>query len=263
MITQITGSPSSQIFHPNVCNSHAEGEDPAAWSLPYYAEPCPGHGSFPCADPFTPSARPHAYYANQTATDAETPDGMIVRAAAAALRNFSAHGRFASEKLFLAAGIHRPHLPEIVPASYIEQYDPADIPPPDNPNIPKGLPKVAWNDCGEIRSYTQVKEVTGNFSEHVPFPPGLVAGMRRGYFAAQTFADAQVGYLLDAVKDVGLSLDEDVCVVLWGGEAMPAAFVRRTRSRKSDAPQGVARFCPCPPVADHGEAHLDFVIRWP
>jgi len=166
----------------------------------------------------TPEARPHAFYANRTATDAETPDGMIVRAAAAALRNFSDAGRFASERLFLAAGIHRPHLPEIMPTSYFDGYNIDDIPPPDNPNIPEGLPSVSWNDCGEIRSYVQVKEQTKDFSEHVHFPAGLTAGMRLAYFAAQTFADAQVGFLLDAVKDAGLSLEDDVCVVLWGGE---------------------------------------------
>ena len=86
------------------------GEDPAAWDT-YYHAPCPGHGSYPCADS---GDRPYGFYANTTATDAETPDGMIAATTIAHLENATRLGR----PWFVAMGLHKPHLPLVAPKRY-------------------------------------------------------------------------------------------------------------------------------------------------
>ena len=138
-----------KIFHPGVCDGLEFGEDRLAWSLPYYHAPCPGLGSIPCEDDH--KDRPYSWFSNETASDEEMPDGMIASNAIEHLHNFSANSN--GSPFFLAVGFHKPHLPHIAPKKYFDMYPVEDVSLPKNPNIPKDLPTVAWNSCGELISY--------------------------------------------------------------------------------------------------------------
>ena len=140
-----------KIFHPGVCDGLELGEDRLAWSLPYYHAPCPQLGSLPCAEPRGFPHRNHSWISNETATDDQVPDGMIALNAISQMHNLSKFN--AETPFFLAVGFHKPHLPHFAPKKYFDMYPLEKMDLPANPNVPKNLPNVTWNNCNEFLSY--------------------------------------------------------------------------------------------------------------
>jgi len=80
------------------------------------------------------------------------------------------HGK-AQTPFFLAVGFHRPHLPWIAPSEFYDMYPPADeILGPIHPDIPIGMPPVAWHAGG------------GNSIDH-PLSANATKRARRGLYA--------------------------------------------------------------------------------
>ena len=93
-------------------------------------------------------------------TDDEEPDGQLANDAIARLKSFSESGigikatsanaagdssSSGSQKpFFLAMGLHKPHLPNIVPAHYFDLYDPANISLAPNTKVPDGFQEENW-----------------------------------------------------------------------------------------------------------------------
>ena len=126
--------------------------------------------------------------------------------------------------LYSAIGIHKPHLPHTVPEKYFAMYpDLNAIPLPANRRVPVGLPKEAWYASGEMREYTCLHSEGGecsahfpaNFSEDRPVDADRVRLIRRGYFAATSFADAQLGRVMDALSAAGPRIADNTITVLW------------------------------------------------
>jgi arylsulfatase A-like enzyme len=123
------------------------------------------------------------------AAEAEAPDVRSVDWCIARLRQPR------PAPLFLACGLFRPHMPFFVPARWLERY-PADR---------VRLPELRADDLADIPP--------GGRALHAPEAGRFWAGMRtaeqlrpgswrdavRHYQAAATFADAQIGRLLDAL----------------------------------------------------------------
>ena len=89
---------------------------------------------------------------------------------------------------------------------------------PDNASrhAPADAPEFAWNACGEFKSYTDVKEQVKkeDFGQTTPFSDEYTRRQRRAYFAAASFADAQIGKVLTALRESG---KEGTTVIgLWG-----------------------------------------------
>ena len=98
--------------------------------------------------------------------------------------------------LFLAVGIYRPHMPWYVPDEYYDRYDDEKITPPTNPdgwdkNIPKAL----------LRNTRRFTEFTGR------------PGPSHGYASCMTYADFELGRLLDAFRKSPIA--ENTVIVLW------------------------------------------------
>lgn len=109
---------------------------------------------------------------------------------------------------FLAVGLHKPHLPFNAPAKYWDLYAAEDIILPDTYRFDRtGFPEQAFNSFFELRNYS-LDFSGGEMTED--FAKTLV----RAYRACVSYADAQVGRLLAALK--GLGLDKDTVVVLFG-----------------------------------------------
>ena len=93
----------------------------------------------------------------QHITDLEHPDGKIATFAVNMLANFSRHGvghKGSGQPFFLSAGLHKPHLPHIVPQKYFDLYpDVGKISLPHNLEVPLNFPKEAWSPSGEMRGY--------------------------------------------------------------------------------------------------------------
>lgn len=105
------------------------------------------------------------------------------------------------EPFFLAVGFVRPHVPFVAPKPYHTPY------PPDAAMLPEKRPGD-WNDIPKpgINYKTSV-----NMRMNVAQQKKAVAG----YYAAVSFMDAQVGKVLDALKQAGL---DDKTIVIFTGD---------------------------------------------
>jgi arylsulfatase A-like enzyme len=120
-------------------------------------------------------------------TDEEQTDGKV---ASEAIRMMREHR---DRPFFIAVGFYRPHVPMIAPTKYFAGYEarkmrlagPDPVPPPEYTK--------AWSPDNFGMTADEQRQ------------------MIRAYHAATSFIDAQVGRLLDALKELGL--DEETIVV--------------------------------------------------
>ncbi len=134
--------------------------------------------------------------------DNELPDGWVTDRAIEAMREVR------DKPFFLAVGLEKPHLPFVAPKKYFDLYPPEQIKLPPNMTAPDGAPQLALTNYGELRAYPGVPKKNEPFSEE--FARGLI----RGYYAATSYADAQVGRLLKTLDE--LDLRDNTIVILWG-----------------------------------------------
>lgn len=111
------------------------------------------------------------------------------------------------EPFFLAVGFAKPHLPFVAPKKYWDLYDPAKLPVAESADAPKDAPKFAPQFGGELRAYHDIPK-TG------PVPKDTARKLVHGYYAAVSYMDAQLGRVLDALKEQGFA--DDTVVILWG-----------------------------------------------
>jgi uncharacterized sulfatase len=127
-------------------------------------------------------------------TDDEQTDGKVAAATVELLEKNK------DRPFFLAAGFYRPHCPYVAPKKYFELYPLDRITLPDEP-------------AGH-----REKLLKPAIASTLPHPLFGVARdkareAKRAYYAAITFADAQVGKLLDALDR--LKLADRTVVVFW------------------------------------------------
>ena len=147
-----------------------------------------------------------AWEAPDVADDAYA-DGRVVAETGRRLKAAADRRRKEGTPFFMATGIARPHLPFCVPKRYWDLYDPGKLPMPEREVPPLNAPAVAGKQGGEIAAYTPVP-VQGEYSEE------LKRNLIHGYYASMSYADAQIGKLVDALDENGLS--DSTIVVLWG-----------------------------------------------
>jgi choline-sulfatase len=122
-------------------------------------------------------------------TDAEQTDGI---AASITVERLKKH---AAEKtpFFMAVGLYRPHTPYVAPKKYFEMYPAKKI---HVPQIPEGyyetLPKPA------VTSITRKKD-------QINLSDDLAQKAIQAYYASITFADAQLGIILQTLEQTGLA----------------------------------------------------------
>lgn len=113
----------------------------------------------------------------------------------------------------------QPHLPYDAPQEYFDLYDAADMDLPYNPYIPEDMPDSAWTEFSALTAYSDCSAATMGISDlgsaNVTYPDDKVKELRRAYYAAVSFMDAQVGRVLDAVEDNGLS---ESTVIMFVGD---------------------------------------------
>jgi arylsulfatase A-like enzyme len=104
---------------------------------------------------------------------------------------------------FLACGLHKPHMPWNVPRKYYDLHPAEKI----------VLPKVLDTDLDDVPPLG-VKMARPDGDHKAILDSGRWKEAVQGYLAACSFADAQVGRLLDAL-DQGPHKDSTI-IVLWG-----------------------------------------------
>jgi len=107
---------------------------------------------------------------------------------------------------FLAAGFLKPHLPFNAPEKYWKLYD-GKVKLPENNYMPENAPKESMHNFGELRSY-------GGIPAEGPLSDEMALDLIQGYYACVSYTDAQIGKVLDALKEQ--ELEQSTIVILWG-----------------------------------------------
>ena len=132
-------------------------------------------------------------------------DGKIADEAVVRLKQFKAKP---DQPFMLMVGFHKPHLPFVSPKKYWDLYNPADIQLAEFRTPPEGAPAYAPTTSGEIMQYQKMPV------DKLPIPDDYARNLIHGYYAATSYTDAQVGKVMSALNEIGLS--ENTYVVLWG-----------------------------------------------
>jgi arylsulfatase A-like enzyme len=124
--------------------------------------------------------------------DSDHADGMAADRAIEILDNVK------DKPFFLAVGFVRPHVPLVAPKKYFDRYNRADM-------VAPVVPENDLDDVpGIIRGYKRNSTTYG-------VTPELHKGLLQAYYASVSYMDAQVGRVLDALKENGL--DDNTIVV--------------------------------------------------
>lgn len=150
----------------------------------------PGDGI--AMDVFQSTAGPDSIY----------PDGISIDEALQQLDQFATRE---TKPFFLAVGILRPHLPFGAPEKYLRLYDDAVLPPIPHPEKPTG--RTTWHRSGEFMKYNRWERDPNTDTE-------FATQVRKHYAACVSYADAQIGRLLEQLRESGA--DKNTIVVLWG-----------------------------------------------
>jgi len=137
---------------------------------------------------------------NSKAKEEDMTDAMVTNHAVKRLEELK------DSTFFLAVGFVKPHLPFVAPQQYWDLYDREQIDIPDT-DPPEGMPEVALHQFGELRKYHGIP-AKGLLTED------QARNLIHGYYACVSYIDAQLGRLLDALRQNGL--EDNTIVVLWG-----------------------------------------------
>lgn len=108
-----------------------------------------------------------------------------------------------TEPLFLACGLHKPHLPFAVPRKYYEAFPLAEI----------QLPPFREDDLDDIpRAGKQMAKPSGDHAQFVA--EGRWASAIQSYLATIAYTDMNIGRLLDAID--ASPRGKETIIVLWG-----------------------------------------------
>ena len=136
--------------------------------------------------------------------DADYPDGKLADKTVADLKRL----RDADGPFFLAVGFRKPHLPFNAPEKYWKLYDPTDFDLPSTyRDTPDGAPFTAIHNSPELRNQYSGIPAEGLLED------SDALNLIHAYHAAVSYADAQVGKVLDALEEHGLA-DETIVVLV-------------------------------------------------
>ncbi len=199
---------------------HGNHDDKQSWDVPSYLDKVVEYLK-PESTEGGQLTREEAYFTNQKlgqirslpkgyawesadVTDEAYADGRI---ASKVIERLKFHQRNTDVPFFIMAGFVKPHLPFTAPQKYWDMHDPNAFPIASDQRDPELAPSLAGKRGGEIVNYApltveNIKEIS------------IQRKLLHGYYAAASYADAQIGKVLDALDSLGLA--ENTIVVLWG-----------------------------------------------
>ncbi|MFO0801381.1 MAG: sulfatase [Gemmataceae bacterium] len=196
-----------KIYHPGY-------NDERSWSVPW--EATKGKGFGPDGQRVLADAKAKAKADNADVTKVrglpveapEVPDGELNDGwTADRVIEILKQRKGKAEPFFLAVGFAKPHLPFVAPKRYWDQYDAASLPVSTSAEPPAGAPKFAPQFGGELRAYVGIPKAG-------PVAEATARRLVHGYYAAVSYMDAQLGRVLDSLRESGFA--DNTVVVLWG-----------------------------------------------
>ncbi len=216
----------SKIFHGGL-------DDPPSWSAPHWTPKQPRYGkpetradiqrrreearaagrlslpAPPVRDPRTGGVTKLPLYIDNVrgpswedpdVADNALPDGETADKAIETLRPVK------DKPFFLAVGFLNPHLPYAAPKKYYDLYPLEKIRLAPNRTAPPGAPEYALHESSDLHRYADIAKG--------PIPDDKARELVRGYYAAISYVDAQIGRVLAELERLGLS--DNTIVVVWG-----------------------------------------------
>lgn len=135
------------------------------------------------------------------------PDGLTANLAVSKLRELKNQDK----PFFMGVGFFKPHLPFNAPKKYWDLYDRDSLPISDNPNIPENINLKSLQESGEFNQYA-LGEEKASLSKSVS--DDYARKLKHAYLASISYADAQIGKLVQELKSTGL--DKNTIIVIWG-----------------------------------------------
>jgi len=136
------------------------------------------------------------------------PDGQNAAVTVKKLRELSQR----NEPFLLSVGFYKPHLPFNSPKKYWDMYKRSDIDLSPNPEAPEKTPRRFLHNSGEFFNNYRIHEDRGGAG--VRISDDYACLIRHAYFAAVSYIDAQIGKVLEALRET--HLDRNTIVVVWG-----------------------------------------------
>lgn len=147
----------------------------------------------------------------------DAPDDAYVDGALAIYANkfLDEYKPESNEPFFLAVGFKRPHLPFTAPKKYWDMYNPSKFKIAEFQQNSKNGPSIAYHSSGELRSYI-TPEISYEISKknRVKLSDEFQKDLIHGYYASTSFIDAQIGKIVDKLKETGLH--KNTIIVIWG-----------------------------------------------
>ncbi len=177
--------------------------DPASWSVPQQMHWDQHDKEKPVLPPGT--ALPANLARDPLCEIRDVPDeayfdGRIANLAKEALRGLAK----TRQPFFLGVGMWKPHSPFNAPKRYWDLYRREQVPPPDAPHRPKNAPEIAFHVNHEYMGMPPKNRTLDEAS---------VQELRHGYYAAISYADAQIGKVLDELERLGLAANTIVVLI--------------------------------------------------
>lgn len=135
--------------------------------------------------------------------DEKYEDGMIAQKAMELLQQFKTSGK----PFFLAVGFKKPHLPFCAPEKYWDLYRQLIFDSIPNRQKPIDAPEIAFHNSQELRGYSDIPQLG-------PINTDQEKNLWQGYYSCVSFVDAQLGKIMERLKELGLA--ENTIVILWG-----------------------------------------------
>lgn len=190
-----------KVFHPGIASNHSD-DYPYSWSVPPYHPP-----SFKYEKGKVCKNKDGTLHTNLlcAVNVSEMPLGTLpdMENTAEAIRLLKSMKQ-SNTPFFLAVGFYKPHVPFRIPEEYLKLYPIESMSMAPDPDVPKKLPNVAYNPWTDIRRREDVQALNLSFP-YGPIPKDFQLQIRQHYFASVSYVDAQVGKVLNALHDLGLS----------------------------------------------------------
>lgn len=190
-----------KVFHPGIASNHSD-DYPYSWSTPPYHP-----SSYEYEKKKVCKGKDGKLHANLLCPVdvSEMPEGTLpdMQSTEEAVRLLKAV-KDESHPFFLAVGYHKPHIPFRYPQEFLKLYPLENMTLAPDPEIPKGMPTVAYNPWTDIRKREDVQALNVSFP-YGPIPRDFQLQIRQSYFAAVSYLDTLAGQLLSALDDLGLA----------------------------------------------------------
>ena len=192
-----------KILHPGVASDNG---DPISWNEKPWQAPANGGfwGGFGSLQSW--------FAANKSMIEENGPlaDQQVATYAIEKLQELAG----TETPFFMAVGFYKPHLPFLMPEEFLNMYPQENISLPNNAYAPTDMPRIAWSNYGELRSYPDINDLDNSGEPNDLLPNEVVLALRRAYYASVTYTDHEIGRVLNELDRLGLR--NNTIVSFWG-----------------------------------------------